>query len=250
VVVAVRVGAALSAVFWAVFFFGLIDLAVLADPRDFLPVVGLEAGWGVLFTCFVAGPLVVVAWRPSGGVAAAALLLGCLLGLDARPLPVAVAVGATAVLVLVCGGGQLRSELGPGFVLAPDWPLVALAVAAVPFWLLHALHAFAAARAGSGADSDITWGIDHWPVHGAAAVTLALSPAMASAWPGGRRLLGTTTCVAGTLLGAASLAYPDSSGAMASRSWALLAILWSLAVGLRSAGRVGAAGVPAPTMAS
>ncbi len=262
-VVAVRVGAALSAVFWAVFFFGLIDLAVLADPRDFLPVVALEAGWGVLFTCFVAGPLAVVAVRPAAAVAAAAqlfvvavaLLLCCLLGLDARPLPVAVAVGASAVLVLLLDDGGLRPRLGSdcGSGIAPDWPLVALAASAAPFWLLSALHAFAAARQGSGAGSDITRGIDHWPVHGAAALTLAISAIVASVWPHSRRLLGSTTCVAGTLLGAASLAYPDSSGAMAGRGWALLAIVWSLAVGLLSAGsagRVGAVDASGPTMAA
>jgi hypothetical protein len=235
VVLAVRVGAAVSALFWAVFFYGLIDLAVLVDPRDFLPVVALEAGWGVLFTFFVAGPLVVVAWRPQAAVAAAvqlflvtvALLVSCLLGLDARPVPVALALGATAVLLLLASGTDVKS----GFGLAPDRPLVALAIAAAPFWLLYALHA---SRGGASADSDITWGIDHWPVHGAAALTIVLSSAAASVWPGGRRLLGAMTCLAGTILGVASLAYPDSSGAMAHSGWALAAILWSVAVGLLS----------------
>jgi hypothetical protein len=238
VVLAVRVGAAVSALFWAVFFYGLIDLAVLADPRDFLLVVALEAGWGVLFTFFVAGPLVVVALRPQAAVAAAvqlflvtvALLVSCLLGLDARPLPVALALGATAVLLLLASGTDVRSAFG----LAPDRPLVALAIAAAPFWLLYAVHAFSASRGGASADSDITWGIDHWPVHGAAALTIVLSSAAASLWAGGRRLLGATTCLAGTILGVASLAYPDSSGAMAHGGWALAAILWSVAVGLLS----------------
>jgi hypothetical protein len=235
---AVRVGAAASAVFWAVFFFGLIDLGVLADPRDFLPVVALEAGWGVLFTFFVAGPLVVVAWRPQAAVACAvqlflaavALLVGSLLGLDARPLPVALALGVTAVLVLLPQRARLRSE----FVLAPDRPLVALAVVAAPFCVVHALHAFSASRGGPFGGSDITWGIDHWPVLGAAALTIVLSSAAASVWPGGRRLLGATTCLAGTVLGVASLAYPDSSGAMTPSGWAVAAILWAVAVGLLS----------------
>jgi hypothetical protein len=238
VILAVRIGAAASALFWAVFFYGLIDLAVLADPRDFLPVVALEAGWGVLFTFFVAGPLVVVAWRPQAAVAAAvqlslvtiALLVSCVLGLDARPLPVALALGATAVLLLLASGTRVRS----GFGLAPDRPLVALAVAAGPFWLLYALHAFSASRGAVSADSDITWGMDDWPVHGAAALSILLSSAAASVWPGGRRLLGATTCLAGTILGVASLVYRDSSGAMANSGWALAAILWSAALGLLS----------------
>ena len=60
-----RVVAGLSALFWAVPMFGLVDLLVVVvnDPgwrESYL----LEAGWGVLFAVLVAGPLAVYAVRP------------------------------------------------------------------------------------------------------------------------------------------------------------------------------------------
>lgn len=235
----VRVGAAGSAVFWAVFFFGVVDLSVIANPGEFEPVVALEASWGVLFTFFVAGSLAAAACDPRVAPAAAvqlvvvavALLAGAILGSNAELLPVAAVLAGTAAVLL----GTNRAALPGAFRWAPHWPGVAVAIVAAPAWLWYAGWSFGNSR-GPGAESDVTRGIDHWPVHGATAVAICAASVVASVWPRGRRLLATTTCLAGTVLGAASLAYPTSAGAMPSRAWSFAAILWSLTVGLLVAG--------------
>src|SRR3954452_24002749 len=96
-----------SAVLWAVFFFGVVDLSVIANPGEFEPVVALEASWGVLFTFFVAGSLAAAAWNPCVAPAApvqlavaVALLAGAILGSNAEPLPVAAVLAGTAAVLL------------------------------------------------------------------------------------------------------------------------------------------------------
>ena len=62
---AARVGAAVSALFWAYFFFGLIDLAVPIDrtPGSYDSYL-LETGWGVLYTFLVGAAFLSLAVRP------------------------------------------------------------------------------------------------------------------------------------------------------------------------------------------
>jgi hypothetical protein len=232
---AVRIATAAFAVFWAVLFFGIIDLSVIPSPGEFTPVVPLEASWGVLFTFFVAGALLAVTWSPRATAPAAvqlmivavALLASCVLGLDRGPLPVAVVLAVTATLVV-------RLNRIPRAVVrrwSVRWPMLVVAVAAAPFWLWHAGNAFANSRAGLQED-DQTWDIDHWPVHGATAVVIASAAVLGSVWPHGRRQLAATTSLAGTVLGAASLAYPSAAGAMPTRGWSFAAVLWSVTLGL------------------
>ena len=45
-----RIAATALADLWAVLFFGIIDLSVIAAPGDFAPVVALRGQLGVLFT--------------------------------------------------------------------------------------------------------------------------------------------------------------------------------------------------------
>jgi hypothetical protein len=234
-----RIAAAVFAIFWAVLFFGVIDLSVIASPGVFVPVVALEASWGVLFTFFVAGALLAVTWRPGDSVpaavqlavVAAALLTSCLLGLDRAPLPVAAVLAITSALVL-----RLNVLRRPDVLtLAVHRPTALAAAVAAPFWLWYAGDAFANSRERMQQD-DVTWGMNHWPVHGATALALAAAALLAAFWPHGRRQLAVTTSLAGTVLGAASLAYPSSAGAMSSRAWSFGVILWSVTLGLFGAG--------------
>jgi hypothetical protein len=238
VVLAARITAAAFAIFWAVLFFGIIDLSVIVDPGDdFAPVAALEASWGALFTFFVAGALLAVAWQPRATAPAAvqlmivavALLASCPIGLDLGPLPVVVVLAVTSALVLRLNTVP-RADLLTWVI---RWPMLLAAAAAAPFWFWYAGYAFANSRAGSQQD-DETWGINHWPVHGATAVAIASAALLASVWPHGRRQLAAATSLAGTVLGAASLAYPASAGAMPSRTWSFAAILWSVTLGLLS----------------
>ena len=57
--------AALAAVVWGFFFFGLIDLAVvIVQDEQFYEMYLLDTGWGLLYTVLVAVPLVAFALRP------------------------------------------------------------------------------------------------------------------------------------------------------------------------------------------
>jgi hypothetical protein len=116
-VFAVRVAAVVAALFWSVPFFGLIDLAKIVAPGEFLSSVPLEASWGAFFTAIVAGAFVWVAWRPLDRVspavqlliAAASLVGGALLADRSEPLVVAAALAVLGVLLLV------GTPHGPGF---------------------------------------------------------------------------------------------------------------------------------------
>ncbi len=60
-----RTLAVVTALFWAVPFFGLVDLAVpILETPGFYEAYLLETGWGVLYTFLVAMPLLVLAVAP------------------------------------------------------------------------------------------------------------------------------------------------------------------------------------------
>lgn len=64
---AVRVLAAVLAIFWGYLFFGLIDLAVVFDRTPgFYESYLLETGWGILYSFLVAAPLVGWCSSPAG----------------------------------------------------------------------------------------------------------------------------------------------------------------------------------------
>jgi hypothetical protein len=235
VLVWLRAVAVAAAAFWSVLFFGLIDLSTMYAPGEFEAVVPLEASWGVFFTFVVAGAFVSVALRPEDRlppavqllVAAVAVAMGAALGLRWEPLPVAVVLALSGVLLLRRSGGRSRWSRQEVRV---SWPLLVVAAAALPFWGAYAWSAFASARLG--VDDDITNGIPHWPLQGSTGLALAVCAVLAAVWPRGRRLLATSTCLSATLLGAATLAYPVAVGAMAGRGYGLAAMVWGLAVGL------------------
>jgi peptidoglycan/LPS O-acetylase OafA/YrhL len=227
---------------WAVGFFGLADLGVVArNSPGWESSVVLEASWGSLFTFLVAGADAAVAVRPRAVraalvqllVVAVALLVASLGGLDARPLPAAALVVANAVILWLLAGRP--GPHGPGRS-RPSWPLLVLAAVAAPVWVVQCLEALDASRRRAEPLDSVSWSIHHWPVHGAALLAIAVCAAVAAMWTEGRGLLGACTCCAATVIAAASLAHPDTFAVLPSTDVAFLAILWALAVGLIARG--------------
>ena len=225
-----RVAAVVAALFWSVPFFGLVDLATIVAPGEFLPSVPLEASWGAFFTSIVAGAFVGVAVRPLDRIApavqlliaAAALVGGAVLGGRSEPLIVAAVVALLGGLLLI---GTPRPRVPQ---LAPAVPLLVAACAAAPFWVAYAWEAAAASRIG--ADDDISVGVPHWAVQSAAGYAVAACAFTAAVWQPGRRLLATCAGLAAALLGVATVAYPDAIGAMPSRVLGVAALVWGLGV--------------------
>ena len=234
--------AGICALFWAVGFFGLADLGVVAhNSPGWESSVVLEASWGSLFTFLVAGANAAAAVRPGVVraalvqllVVAVALLVACVGGLDARPLPAAALVLANAVILWLLSGrpgpGRLRGS-------RPSWPLLVLAAVAAPVWLVQCWEALDDSRTRAEPFDSVSWSIHHWPVHGAALLAIAVCAVLAAVWTEGRGLLGSCTCCAATVIAAASLAHPDTFAVLPSTDVAFLALLWALAVGLIARG--------------
>jgi hypothetical protein len=230
VLVWLRVAAAATAAFWCVLFFGFVDLSTLVAPGEFVGVVPLEVSWGAFFTFVVASAFVHVALHPRDRrppavqllVAALALVVGAVAGEHAEPLVVAA--------VLASAGGLLLRGAHGRPTLRPSGPLLAVAVVGLPFWLAYAWSALASSRLAL--DDDVTVGVHHWPVQAACGLAVALLATLAGLWPAGRRLPATSAGLAATLLGVATLAYPDATGAMPHHLLGLGAVLFGLAVGL------------------
>jgi hypothetical protein len=203
--------------------------------------VVLEASWGSLFTFLVAGANAAVAVRPRVVraalvqlmVVAVALLVACLGGLDARPLPAAALVLVNAGILWVLSG---RPGAAGTRWTRPSWPLLVLAAVAAPVWLVESAQALDASRRRAEPFDSVSWSIHHWPVHAAAWLAIAVCAVLAAVWAEGRGLLGACTCCAATVIAAASLAHPDTFAVLPSTDVAFLAILWALAVGLISRG--------------
>lgn len=234
---AVKPLAWIMAGFAAVVYYGLVDLGTvfgLSDPA-YVWAVPLEASWGALFTFVIAGSYVWIALMPARawpavvqlGVAGAALAVGSVAGLDGRPLSVAVPVVGSAVLF-----AWLTGEVAGRFprTWSVNLPYLLLAVVGALIWLPYALNAFGKSRAG--AEGDITWGIEHWPVQGATGVALAAAAAAMAFWAPGRPLLRLTVSLSATLIGAADLAYPDRAGAMDNPGWGIAMVIWGTATAL------------------
>jgi len=224
------VAAVVAALFWSVPFFGLIDLATIVAPGEFLPSVPLEASWGAFFTAIVAGAFVGVAVRPFDRlapavqllIAAAALVGGAVLGDRSEPLIVAAAVALLGGLLLI---GTTRPRIPR---LAPALPLLVAACAAAPFWIVYAWQAAAASQIGL--DDDVSVGVPHWAVQSAAGYAVAACVFAAAVWPPGRRLLATCGGLAASLIGIATAVYPDAIGAMPSQFLGVAALLWGAGV--------------------
>ncbi|WP_426998146.1 hypothetical protein [Pseudarthrobacter sp. N5] len=246
---AVRPLAWVMAFLAAVPFFGLIDMVALLDLDQ--PAsewdVPLGVSWGSFFTVLLAGPFVWIALMPHRawpaivqlGIASFALMISSLAGLDGRPLWVAVPVAGSALLFAWLTSG-VAGRFPRSWSL--HWPYLILAGAGLVMWIPYALHALGMSRARI--DGDITLGIEHWPVQGAAGLALAMCAVAMAMWAPGRPLLRLTVSVSATLIGVSMLDEPDRAGALGSQLWGTAMVIWGTALALplpvRRSGRVDA----------
>jgi hypothetical protein len=226
--VAARLLALVSALFWSVLFFGLIDLLVPIDETPgFYESYLLETGWGVLYTFLVSAAFFCLAVRPRLvlPVAQVAVTAGCLAvtavaaGSWGQLVPaVALAVTCGAFLALLPHRGRL-----------PRWPRPRLdpVVGAVALLLVGPAVLFAADmvmgfRDGRPPLDDDTWNIDHWPTQAALALCVAAVAVAVAAGVRARRsgTLWSAGCVAVAAgwIGYWSAVYPDHAGS-AGRTW-------------------------------
>jgi hypothetical protein len=245
-VVLLRAAAVLLAAFWAVIFFGLIDLSVpfdAANRQEFSAELMLDTGWGIFVTVLVAAPLLVWSVRPNRfttaahlAVTAACFALAGLAGQVANfPLPV-VGLLLSAAVVGPLGQRAARSAYeDPG--IPPRWQLdrptlvLTLLAAGPAVWVSVLLI-------GSMPDprDDVTLGLPHLPVQAALALAIpALAAVGCLRMPGWRTTTWTASCAA-LWWGALSLWYPSRlgtlglAGGVAAIVWAVLLTLSALPV--------------------
>ncbi|WP_210509206.1 hypothetical protein [Naasia sp. SYSU D00057] len=217
----------------AVPYFGIQDLVTLfgwVDQRWEWPI-SLDVSWGVLFTFLLAGGYAWIGVRPHDsapglaalGIAGIALAAGAAAGGQPEPLPIAVVVLASAA-----GLALLTRPAWGGADWRISWPYLVLAVLGAVLWLPYTASALAQSRLGTG--TEITNGVDHWPVQAAAGMAILLASAALAVWRPGRPLLRVAVSFSAGLIGVAALAYPDRDGATEGDLWAIAAVLWGLAV--------------------
>jgi hypothetical protein len=224
-----RLLAGLGAVFFAVPFFGVVDLlVVLVNDPDWRASYLLEAGWGVLFTFLVAVPCAFLAVRPDRGLWVAQLV-AVSVSLAVATLWTAYApvlVPAVLVVALAAGVGQLAG-VGPRPLPLDRWLRWIVVLGAV------GAGAFATRVIGEypAVDPDLTWGIDHHPVQAAAGLALVAVGAVAAAGVGGRvagwRVPVWTVSVAAGWLGAWSAVHPGVPGS-AGAGLGVTAVAWAV----------------------
>jgi hypothetical protein len=202
---------------------GLIDLSVTWD-EDW-PVM-LEAGWGLFCTIGLGLPALVAALRPRASraaslqlsVATAALAAGAIGGHEPQAWWFFPIIGVQALLLRA-----IATE--PGVHTGRSAPLLVLAAASAPGWLIYAWWCLEQNRR-SLLDSDITNDVDHYAVQGALAVALVALPVVAGLVSAGRRLLGTSTAVMAGYLGLLSLSWPDAVAGF-DPAWSVLVMVWA-----------------------
>jgi hypothetical protein len=231
--------AAASAFFWAVLFFGVLDLAVpIERTPGFHDTYLLETGWGVLYTFMVGGAFAALTLRPGMVVPLAQLTL------------VALCLAATAV-----AAGAWR-QLLPALLLAVNCGLLAVlsstrgatwrrrgrprldpVVGVVSVLLIPPAVAFSVDmvhgyREGRPPLDSISWGVDHWPTQGTlalavAAVAVAVAAGVRARWPG---TAASAACVAVSAgwFGFWSAVYPDHAGS-AGDAWGIALLVWACA---------------------
>ncbi|MEV8517783.1 hypothetical protein [Dactylosporangium sp. NPDC051484] len=240
----VRGTAVVFALTWLVYpGFGVPDLAVTWNPEwD----VALEAGWGLMFTVFVAAAFIRIAVRPRRSApavvqllcVAAALAVSAAASFEWALVLVALAIAGEALVVAFAPG---REPLTTGGVRV-DRPLAVLAgLAALP-WLVYANAMYAGNRAGLGLPDEVTIGINHYAVQGAVGLLLASLSWTAACWVRGRRFVGVGVGLVAAYFGLVSLAWPGTPGGFGP-VWSALSMVWGIAFGTLAAVRGAASGI-------
>jgi hypothetical protein len=234
----VRVVAWLMVAVTAVGLFGITDLMTLPGWVDqrYVWAVSLEASWGSLMTFIVAGSYASIALNPRDPwpgtvllvVAGTALVLGTIFGADSRPLPLALIVAVPAIGLVY----SARKEIAPpGRSLRPGWLHLLMGASGVPLWLPYSMHALQMSRVEPNAGHD-TWGIEHWPVQGAAGITIMVAALIMGWWGRVRSLARVSISLSAAFIGVAMLAYPDRAGAMEGSMWGVAMVLWATVLAL------------------
>ncbi|MEV7648759.1 hypothetical protein [Arthrobacter sp. NPDC089319] len=239
-----RIFAGFAVLFWAVLpGFGLIDLSTMfVEDSFFAEVAALETSWGVLTTFAVALPFGWAVFRPRDvwpvlallWLTTAALLLGALLGFSFGPVVMAGVLGVMSLGLLWSARRAGTRYQKP--VLSVDWPLLVLAVLALPFWATYAWYALDISRATGSEPEYWTMGIDHWPVQGALGLTLAAASLLHALWFAARSLLRTVLSFSAVSLGISWLLGPETGGSVDVTLLAIAAVLWGLLIALRTLG--------------
>lgn len=237
-----RLGALVVAVWWAVPFFGIIDLLVgvapsmFPDEYDWTSVAVVSTSWGLLFTVLVPMPLIAWAIRPMGwvgpeliGVAAAVLVAG-LAAPSGGHVFVAVLIAASAAFPRMWRPKPMRPSrplvLSTSFCAVHS--LLALGFATALFEAWSALDA-----ARNGAADDVTWGLMHLPMQAGFTVAVAAS-ATVGVWAMASRLVGwwfaiVPAALSAAWFGAICVKYPGLSGSVGTTAgWAYVA--WGTAI--------------------
>ncbi len=232
---AARIAAVLLALVAALGLLGLIDLFTLLGwvDQSYVWEVPLEASWGSLFTFLVAGSCLWVALFPGApwpalvqlGISALSLAVSAAVGLDWRPLALAVGIAVSGLGLWQLLGRPPADLGGPPSV---QRAVLAVALLGFPLWLPYASVAFERSR--TGVLGSVTQGIEHWPVQGAVAVALVLAALVLAVYEDGRPLLRVAVSLSAVWIGMAELAYPDRDGAMGSVLWGVGVTLWGLLV--------------------
>ena len=225
-----RVVAGLLAAFWALPWFGVIDLltAVLRDP-DFTQGYALELGWGLFHLVLVAGPLAALVVRPRAtmpvtmlAVATASVLVAAAWGWSGRVALEGVGLVVTTVLV-----GRPSIPRG-----RPAFAPLALAVLGVPFALWYAATWVNAMDATPSLD-DITNGVSHYPLQAAFALTLVGVCALLAFRRSTPAALAVALCAVG--FGVESIIDPDLDGSLGAAGGVALAA-WGVAAAVAGSG--------------
>jgi hypothetical protein len=234
----VRVVAWLMVAVSAVGLFGIADLMTLPGWVDqrYVWAVSLEASWGSLMTFIVAGSYASIALNPRDPwpgtvllvVAGMALVLCAIFGADSRPLPLSLIVAVPAIGLLYSARREITALSRS---LRPAWPHLLLAAAGVALWLPYSIHALQMSRLEPNAGHG-TWGIEHWPVQGAAGITIMVAALIMSWWGPVRPLARVSISLSAVYIGVAMLAYPDRAGAMEGPMWGVAMVLWGTALAL------------------
>ena len=245
---AARIVAAVSAAFWGVLFFGLIDLAVvfLGTP-GFYESYLLETGWGLLYSIMVAAPLVALALKPhrTSLIAQIVVVALCITitGIPAfssgQLFPAACLLFNAIFVNALCGSPLRLSRDGRNVRRrpAPLWPVLIVACIAVPLSIVVAADLVMGFWELRPPIDDDTWSIDHWPMQAALALAVPAVAILASFRLTGWRVSLWTAALSAAWWGAVSIAYPQHAGSLGTvGGWA--GIVWAIALLLSSAAPV------------
>ena len=107
-------------------------------------------------------------------------------------------------------------------------PLMMPLILGVVPWMVYALVMWELNRQNRP-DGDITVGVDHYSVQGAAGLAALALVVVAAFWPPGRLLMGTCAGLAAIYLGVVSWAWHPTPGSF-NQTWSAICIFWGIVV--------------------